>query len=333
MKPSEVMQTLTGLLPTRRPLYLWGPPGVGKSSLVRQAAQRARLPVVDVRAVLLDPVDLRGLPRIEGDRALWCPPAFLPREGEGVLFLDELAQAPPLVQAACLSLTLDRRVGEYVLPGGWSVVAASNRQEDRAGAHRLISPLLNRFVHLDLEVSHDDWHDWAVGAGVAPEVRGFLRYRPALLFQFEPGVSARAFATPRSWEFVSQVLAHTPRELLHPVVSGCVGEGPAAEFVGFARIYRELPDPDQVLANPATASVPREPAVLYALCGALVERCRKASQKVLTSFVQYVGRMPDEFGVLAMRDVLTVAPGLLTLPDAQAWLARARQKGLFANAP
>src|SRR5262245_58855024 len=333
MKPSEVSLALARLLPTRRPLYLWGPPGVGKSSLVRQAAAQADLDLLDVRAVLLDPVDLRGLPRIQGDSALWCPPAFLPRGGAGVLFLDELAQAPPLVQAACLQLTLDRRVGEYQLPEGWSVVAASNRQEDRAGAHRLISPLLNRFVHLDLEVSHDDWQDWAVGAGVAPEVRSFLRYRPALLFQFDPAAGARAFPTPRSWEFVSGVLPHTPAELLHPVVAGCVGEGPAAEFVAFARICRELPDPDQVLAGPATTSVPREPAVLYALCGALVERCRKANPKVLASFVQYVGRMPDEFGVLAMRDALAVAPKLLTLPDAQAWLARARQRGLFANAP
>jgi MoxR-like ATPase len=156
------MLSLASLLPTRRPVYLWGPPGVGKSGVVRQIARRASIDVLDVRAVLLDPVDLRGLLGIEGDRALWCPPAFLPTDAEGVLFLDELAQAPPLVPAACLQLTLDRRVGEYLLPGGWSVVAASNRQEDLACAHCLISPLLNRFVHLDLEVSHDDWQDWAV---------------------------------------------------------------------------------------------------------------------------------------------------------------------------
>jgi hypothetical protein len=331
MRPTEVMQTLTSLLPTRRPLYLWGPPGVGKSSLVRLAAEKAGHQVRDVRAVLLDPVDLRGLPRIDGGSARWCPPAFLPTEGEGVLFLDELAQAPPLVQSACLQLCLDRRIGEYELPDGWGVVAAGNRQEDRAGGHRLISPLLNRFVHLDLEVSPDDWQDWAVAAGLAPEVRAFLRYRPALLFQFDPRANSRSFPTPRSWEFVSQVLAHTPAELLHPVVSGCVGDGPAAEFVAFARIYRDLPDPDQVLAAPATAAVPREPAVLYALCGALVERCRSASPKVLAAFVTYVGRMPDEFGVLAMRDALAVAPKLLTLPEAQAWLTRARQRGLFAG--
>jgi hypothetical protein len=331
MKPSEVMLALAALLPTRRPVYLWGPPGVGKSSIVRQAARQGGLDVLDIRAVLLDPVDLRGLPRIHDDSALWCPPAFLPKDGQGVLFLDELAQAPPLVQAACLQLCLDRRIGEYLLPESWSVVAASNRQEDRAGAHRLISPLLNRFVHLDLQVSHDDWQDWAVQAGIAGEVRSFLRYRPALLFAFDPTANQRSFPTPRSWQFVSQVLPPTPPELLHAVVSGCVGEGPAAEFVGFCQLYRELPDLDQVLASPAATPVPKEPAVLYALVGALVERCRAGDPKLLGAFVQYVGRLPDDFGVLAMRDALVVAPKLLTLAPAQAWLTRARQRGLFAN--
>src|SRR5829696_4762350 len=187
MRPSEVTKALAALVPTRRPVYLWGPAGVGKSSLVRQAAEQLGLGLVDVRATLLDPVDLRGLPRLDGDRAVWLPPAFLPRGGAGLLFLDELAQAAPLVQAACLQLTLDRKVGEYELPDGWTVVAASNR----AGAHRLISPLLNRFVHLDVDVSPEDWQAWAVAAGVAPEVRAFLGYRPALLAQFDPAVKPR----------------------------------------------------------------------------------------------------------------------------------------------
>jgi hypothetical protein len=330
LKPSDVTLALSALLPTRRPVYLWGPPGVGKSSLVRQAAHEAGLDVLDLRAVLLDPVDLRGLPRIDHDSALWCPPAFLPKGGEGVLFLDELAQAPPLVQAACLQLTLDRKVGEYLLPEGWSVVAASNRQEDRAGAHRLISPLLNRFIHVDLEVSHDDWQAWAVQAGVAPEVRSFLRFRPALLFQFDPTSNQRSFPTPRSWEFVSQVLPKTPADLLHPVVAGCVGEGPAAEFVGFARLCKELPDLDQVLAQPATTPVPREPAILYALVGALTERCRRGDAPTLANFVTYATRLPDEFGVLAMRDALAIQGKLIALPAAQAWLTRARQRGLLA---
>jgi hypothetical protein len=247
-----------------------------------------------------------------------------------VLFLDELAQAPPLVQAACLQLVLDRKLGVYELPTGWSVVAASNRSEDRAGTHRLISPLLNRFVHLDLEVSVDDWQAWAVTANVAAEVRAFIRFRPGLLFRFDPAANPRAFHTPSSWEAVSAVLPRTPGHLVHPVVAGCVGEGPAAEFLSFLALYRELPDVDAVLTNPDTSPVPREPAVLYALVGALVEKCR-AAQAPLPNFVRYATRLPDEFALLALRDALAVNKKLVALPAVQQWIALARSKGLFPS--
>jgi hypothetical protein len=316
MRPIDVSKALAALVPTRRPVYLWGPPGCGKSAVVRRAAEDLKLDLVDLRATLLDPVDLRGLPRLTADSAVWCPPAFLPKGGEGLLFLDELAQAAPLVQAACLQLTLDRRVGEYVLPPGWAVVAASNRAEDRAGTHRLISPLLNRFVHLDLEVSVDDWQAWAAGAGVAPEVRAFLQYRPALLFQFDPAANPRAFPTPRSWQFVADALPVAPPDLLHAVTAGCVGDGPAAEFLGFLRLYRELPDLDQLLARPDQAPVPREPAVLYALVGALVEKCKPPGAG-LAGFAAYALRLPDEFAMLAFRDALAVNAKLAALPAVQ----------------
>jgi hypothetical protein len=331
MRPKEVFETLAAILPTGRPAYVWGPPGVGKSACVRRAAAAANLDLVDVRATLLDPVDLRGLPRVVDDAAVWCPPSFLPRGGAGVLFLDELAQAPPLVQAACLQLVLDRRLGEYELPDGWAVVAASNRAEDRAGTHRLISPLLNRFVHLDLEVSADDWQDWAVAAGVAAEVRAFVRFRPGLLFQFDPAANPRAFPTPRSWHAVSDVLVKALPHLLHAVVAGCVGDGPAAEFCSFLALYRDLPDVDAVLKSSDASPVPREPAVLYALVGALVEKCR-ADQAPLANFVRYATRLPDEFALLALRDALAVNKKLVGLPAVQDWIARARHKGLFPAA-
>ena len=331
MRPHDLTRALAALVPTRRPVYLWGPPGCGKSSVIKQVAQDLGLELLDVRATLLDPVDLRGLPTVADGVAAWCPPAFLPRAGRGLLFLDELAQAPPSVQAACLQLVLDRQLGEYTLPDEWCVVAASNRAEDRAGTHRLISPLLNRFVHLDLDVSADDWQQWAVTANVAPEVRAFLRFRPGLLFQLEPAGNPRAFPTPRSWQFVSDVLAATPENLLHRVAAGCVGDGPAAEFAGFLRLYRELPDVTRALAHPETTPVPREPAVLYALVGALVETCRQDAAP-LANFVTYAIRLPDEFALLALRDALAINAKLVSLPSVQQWIAGARAKGLFLAA-
>lgn len=321
MRPSDVSAVLYNLLPTRQPLFLWGPPGVGKSSLVRQAANKRGLDVIDVRAVLLDPVDLRGIPSIYEGRARWCQPDFLPKDGRGVLFLDELAQAPPLVQSACLQLTLDRRIGEYVLPEGWTVVAASNRAEDRAGTHRLISPLLNRFLHLDVEVSVDDWQEWALSANISPEVRSFIRFRPALLFQFDPSAGARAFPTPRSWEFVSRVLAVVRPEHMYAVVSGCIGEGPAAEFVGYLRIYRGLPEIDPILASPDVCTLPTEPSVLYALIGALVERAKNASNQIMEVLYKLANRLPAEFGALLVRDLVAINRASLLLPAAQRWLA------------
>jgi hypothetical protein len=295
-----------------------------------------------VRATLLDPVDLRGLPKVDGETVKWCPPAFLPREGEGILFLDELAQSPPLVQASLLQLTLDRRIGEYVLPDGWGVVAASNRQEDRAGTHRLISPLLNRFVHADMDVSADDWQAWAVQAGIAGEVRAFLRFKPQLLFSFDPSTNPRAFPTPRSWEFVSKVLPHTPQTLVHRVVAGCVGEGPAAEFYGFLKMYQSLPDLDIVLASPTTASVPTEPDVVCAVIGGLIERVRVDKVKA-GAFAKYVTRFGDEYGMLGLRDLLAITsrrgangqmlpdPALAANPVVSGWINDARKKGLFAG--
>lgn len=320
MRPTDIAAALESLLPTKLPMFLWGPPGVGKSSLVAQAARALGADLIDVRAVLLDPVDLRGLPHVNGDnRAHWCLPDFLPREGRGILFLDELAQAPPLVQNACLQLTLDRKLGDYTLPDDWTVVAASNRQEDRAHTHRLSSALSSRFLHLDVDVSNDDWQSWAAQAGVAAEVRSFLRFRPALLHQF-PDASARSFPCPRSWEFVGRIVSAARADMLHPVVAGCVGDGAATEFVAFVQVWRSLPDIDQILTSPTSTTVPTEPAVCYALCGAVAERCRKASPDQLSAVAQYVGRLPKEYQIVAMRDCIAANKQIIQRPEGAAWV-------------
>ena len=185
MRPSHVCEALHHLVRIRQPVFLWGPPGVGKSRLVADVARRQGRKLYDLRAVLLDPVDLRGLPRISDDGITsWCVPEFLPHPQdteEGILFLDELNAAPPLVQAACYQLILDRRVGQYRLPDGWAVVAAGNRESDRAVTYRMPSALANRMVHLDVECHIDDWLDWARDNGIREDIQAFLRFRPRLL--------------------------------------------------------------------------------------------------------------------------------------------------------
>ena len=304
MTPSQIAAALGTLLSIGQPVFLWGPPGVGKSQVVAQVARKRGLELRDIRAVLLDPVDLRGLPRItEQGEAVWCPPGFLPGKNaakRGIIFLDELNAAPPMVQAACYQLILDRRIGEYELPNGWSVVAAGNREKDKAVTHRMPSALANRMVHLDFDVHLDDWLVWAQHAGIRPEVTAFLRFRPKLLHDFDPAGASKAFASPRSWEFVSRMLeASPPADIEHELFQGAVGRGAAAEFSGFLRVWRELPSIEDVMENPDSVPVPSEPAALYALCEALGDRAAQDTIRPLTVFAE---RLPAEFSVLLMRD-------------------------------
>jgi MoxR-like ATPase len=342
MKSSQIKLALKTAIKAKRPVFLWGAPGVGKSDVVRQIADEIygdghidkrgryhddkgkftdRPYLRDVRAVLLDPVDLRGLPHVNGDnRTLWAIPDFLPREGRGILFLDEVNAAPPLTLAACYQLILDGRLGEYELPDGWIVIAGGNRETDRAVTTRMPSALANRFIHLTFEVDLNDWIAWALQAGIQTELIAFLRFRPNLLHSFDPQKNEKAFPTPRSWEFVSQLEAAGPdKSIEYDLISGTVGEGAAAEFLAFMRIFRTLPNPDSVLMHPEKAVVPDDPATLYALCGALAN---KAGENNIDRVIQYAGRLPDEFSVLLVRDCVQRTPAVTNSRAFIAWAAK-----------
>lgn len=330
MRPTEITAALECLIETRRPCYIWGEPGVGKSSIVHALAKKRKLGVLDLRAVLLDPVDLRGLPTVTGTKrgekvAEWCPPAFLPLKGKvkgpGIIFADELAQAPPLVQASFMQGILDHRIGEAELDPSWTWIAASNRQQDRAGAHRLLTPLLNRFIHFDLEVSGDDWNEWAISSGIDSSVRSFLRFKPALLHGFDANSADRAFPTPRSWEYVSSVLQKIPQSLRFPVISGCIGAA-ATEFLAFLKLSESLPTVDDILKSPKTFKMFTDPGVLYALSGALVDRVRGVveNQKLLDAVSEYVIRMPLEYATLTIRDAGLANTAVYRTPCVQKWM-------------
>ena len=307
MKASGVLSALCSLFAARQPVFLWGGPGIGKSAIVRQLAELLKIPLQDVRALLLDPVDLRGLPFLGSDgRSKWATPEFLPQEGSGILFLDELNAAPAMVQASCYQLVLDRKLGEYTLPDGWAIVAAGNRDSDRAVTTRMPTPLRNRFVHLEFEVDLQEWSEWAIRGGIRPEVIAFLRFRQELLSVFDR--DANAFPSPRSWEFISRILDATPDQAVeHELFAGAVGSGAATEFSAFLRMFRELPNIDAILLNPLKEPVPENAAAQYAVASALA-RC--ASDTNFDRVCLYLNRMPTEFRVLCVRDASLREPGV-----------------------
>ncbi|MCY4406428.1 MAG: hypothetical protein OXC15_08670, partial [Rhodospirillaceae bacterium] len=181
LRPSELAATLKILVEARQPVMVWGGPGCGKSEVAQQVAAEGGRVYCDVRALLLDPVDLRGIPWRDNDnRTRWAPPEFLPPSTSTDLWLVNLEELPsgvPMVQAALFQLVRDRKCGEYELPEGASLMACGNRESDRGVTHRMPTPLASRFVHLEIKVDVTDWCAWAAAAGIAPEVLFYIQMR------------------------------------------------------------------------------------------------------------------------------------------------------------
>ena len=276
LRPAELAATLKVLVEARQPVMVWGPPGCAKSEIAQQVAAEGGRTYCDVRALLLDPVDLRGIPwRDQDNRTRWAAPDFLPPSTSTALYLvnlEELPSAVPMVQAALFQLVRDRKCGEYELPEGASLMACGNRQADRSVVHRMPTPLASRFVHLEIKVDAPDWCAWAAGSGIAPEVLFYIQMRPDMLHQFDPQSREAAFACPRTWEFVSNIV--NQRGVLDPGVEralfrGAVGEAAAVEFTAFLKVWRELPHPKAVIDDPENAGIPDNASALMALCGSL----------------------------------------------------------------
>lgn len=299
MRPKHLAQALGACFRAKQPAFTWGPPGIGKSAIVRQVGAALGAEVIDIRAALMDPVDLRGIPHVSDGRTFWAPCGFLPtKPGPGIVFADELNAAPPMTQAAWYQLILDRALGEYRLPDGWVIFAAGNRETDRAVVHRMPSALANRFAHLDAELHFDDWREWAVKHGIAPQVVAFLTHQSKLLHDFDP--QQKAFPTPRSWEFVSRLLmSGMPEAVELDLIGGTIGKGAATAFAAFLRIYRALVSPDAILKDPKGSPVPKDPASLYALAGSLAVR---ATRENMDAVITYCDRMPREWAVLTVKD-------------------------------
>lgn len=291
----------------KRALMVESSPGLGKTQIASQVASELEIGFKSIHAPLMQPEDY-GLPVIGKDKddvkfvvsKEKFPLEDSDCEDEGILLLDEISQADASAQKILANLIQEREIHGHKLKDGWMIVATGNRQSDRAGANRILGHLSNRMTRVTLEPSIECWTKWAMANDVKPEVIAFIRFRPELLSTYDPNKEINA--TPRAWvEGVSATIGLLPAKLELPVFSGDVGEGPAAEILSFLRVYRELPDLNEILKNPKKATVPREPATLYALCGALVNL---VTIKNFGAAIIYMKRLPPEFMVMFIRDAI-----------------------------
>jgi len=287
VSPNSAKASIKHALKKKRPIFLWGAPGIGKSDIVRQVCDGfSNSHLIDIRLSLWEPTDIKGIPYFDSNAGTmtWGAPSELPSEEFAaqydniVLFLDEMNSAAPAVQAAAYQLILNRRVGEYKLPDNVMIVAAGNRDADKGVTYRMPAPLANRFVHLELAVNFDDWFAWAVENGEHTDVVGYLTFAKKDLYDFDPKSPSRSFATPRSWSFVSELLEDDLDEnTTTDLVAGAVGEGLAVKFMAHRKVAANMPNPTDILAGKVKELKTKEISAMYSLTVSLCYELKEAS--------------------------------------------------------
>ena len=324
----EFLSTLEG---HHTPVMLWGAPGVGKSQIIAQVAESHAVPIIDIRLSQMEPSDLRGIPFRDDDIVEWAIPAMLPnaeRHGvQGILFLDEITSAPPSVSAAAYQLILDRKLGNYEIPDGWAIFAAGNRQGDRGVTYTMPAPLANRFSHFTVDINTDDWVAWAYKNNIDDRIIAFVRFRPELLFDFDPAHNPSAFPSPRSWEFAHRALQKFANnsDLLLGGLQACVGQAAGIEVKAFIDNLDQLPDLDAIV-NGDDVPAPTEIDLQYAVASALVGRAIRAkdnddAQTIHGHILNFAGKFPQkEMGVMLVTDMhRAIGEDIFSVPEFARW--------------
>lgn len=329
LKLNEAKTWITESIKQRLVPLLIGSPAVGKSAIVHQIAGEYGLKVIDLRLSQCDPTDLCGFPSIDKDtgKARYAPLNTFPIEGDAIpagyngwlLFLDEMTSASRAVQAASYKVVLDRMVGDHHLHKNVVIVAAGNREEDGAIVERMSTALQSRVVHFDVIVDAETWLEWAVNHGIDHRITSYIRFKPDNLYTFRADHTDKTYGSPRTWEFANRFVHGRPQvthDLLVPL-SGCLSEGLAREFIGFCAIYADLPTIDQIAANPEGLKMSGEPSVLFALAGCLANYSTPEKMEQLMKFIL---RMPIEFQIVTLREVVRRKKDMLRVPSIQKWI-------------
>jgi hypothetical protein len=297
------------------PIMLWGSPGVGKSQAMKQVGElleeklKKHVVVTDVRLLLFNPVDLRGIPVANDDKtlAVWLKPQIFQMDTNpdilNILILDEISAAPPSVQAAAYQIVLDRQIGEHKIPDNCLILCAGNQVTDKSVAYKMPKALANRLSHIEIQVDLDDWKKWAIPKEVDERIVGYLNFQNGKLYDFQPNSDDNAFPTPRSWEKVDNVLKFLKLDQAMPIISGHIGEATAFDFLTYTKVYSELPDIDLIIAGKCK-EVKKRPDINFAVVSSLVSRSVKADDKQLDNIMEYGLLLESEFAVLLFKDLV-----------------------------
>lgn len=339
---AQLQEVIVKYYKAKRALFIWGTMGIGKSHKVRDAGRQiskelgAELKkelkftedlahindenyfvVIDVRLSQCDPSDLRGIPVWEKEKnaTQWLPPSTFPRKGYGIILFDELNLAPPLVQASAYQFILDRKLGEYVVPPGYSVIGAGNRLEDRANVFEMAAPLSNRMGHVQLDPPGvEDWTTWAAKHDIDPRVVGYVNAFQGSLFKFDSRMKEKAFATPRSWEFVSDLIKDIKTEDLASLklyVGTLIGEGEATAFIGFLKLRHQLRPIKEYFEKAKTIPLPEKTDLQWALVTSVVEYFKAHNnQSVLLQYIELLKRFSEEYAVFTLKMTYAFDPSI-----------------------
>lgn len=291
-------------------VFLRGSPGTAKTALVRQFANEAKLRLVSIHAPLTDLLDIKGVISMDANEAKFLPLSIWPKETDDpvVVLIDELPQCVPAIQNAFSQLLIDKCMGDIKLPQGSMVIATGNRREDRAATHNVPGHVVGRVMYIDVERSNEDFFNWALGHGIEPEIVAFGHFKPDCVYNYDPKDCQNPYASYRSWEFASNILKAKPdKDLVGELLAGVVGKGVAAEFLAYRRLYKDLPNPIDILANPRGSIIPQDAGTLYAISTSLA-----AAVDVTTvdNYFIFMERMPTEFSVMSVKAARNSYPGI-----------------------
>jgi hypothetical protein len=302
MKSSDLLQCLRIAHKASLSVFIKGPPGGGKTTIAREYGKKHKMDVVHCHAPLMDLIDIKGCISIEDAVAKFLPLSKWPKheDGPAVIIIDELPQCVTAIQNGFSQLLIEQIMGDIRLPKGSFVIATGNRKQDKAAANNVPAQLVNRVLHIELEEDRDGWFNWASKVGLHPHVLAFIKFKPDALFTFDPSDSQSPYGTPRSWEYVSNLLKAMPDDkFLVELVGGLVGLGNASVFAAYRRQCLTLPDPKEMLRNPSTCAIPTDPGVMYALCTSLSYYVDETS---VDNFMLIADRLPEEFSMTMVKE-------------------------------